>query len=189
MNNWFQGQMDYIFFFYGLAFIGLGVVSYILSKEVNQRLPWVWLALFGFTHGLSEWLDLVALAWPDGVWFAACRWAVMTASFLFLVEFGRLGLICRKGQGPGRWLLVILALGACLGALSGWSGLNATTRYAIGLVRGPMFRVGTLCRREAGRFPVPPLASGRWRQFVALRPGCWADRATGRVLASHGGKL
>ena len=136
MNNWFQGQLDYIFFFYGLAFIGLGVVSYILSKEVNQRLPWVWLALFGFTHGLSEWLDLVALAWPDGVWFAACRWAVMTASFLFLVEFGRLGLIRSQGRGPGRWLLVILALGACLGALSDWSGLNATTRYAIGLVGG-----------------------------------------------------
>ena len=61
MSTFFQGQMDYIFFFYGLAFIGLGVVCYILSKEVNQRLPWVWLALFGFTHGVNEWLDLVAL--------------------------------------------------------------------------------------------------------------------------------
>ena len=61
MSTFFQGQMDYIFFFYGLAFIGLGVVAYILSKEVNQRLPWGWLALFGFTHGANEWLDLVAL--------------------------------------------------------------------------------------------------------------------------------
>jgi PAS domain S-box-containing protein len=136
MNNWFQGQMDYIFFFYGLAFIGLGVVCYILSKEVNQRLAWVWLAFFGFTHGLNEWLDLVAFTWSDGGWFAACRWAIMTASFLFLVEFGRLSLIRRRGRGPGRWLLVILALGACLGALSGWNGLNATTRYAMGLVGG-----------------------------------------------------
>ncbi|MFZ0052205.1 MAG: PAS domain S-box protein, partial [Desulfobaccales bacterium] len=136
MNNWFQGQMDYIFFSLGLAFIGLGVVCYILSKEVNQRLAWVWLAFFGFTHGLNEWLDLVAFSWSDGVWFAACRWAIMTASFLFLVEFGRLSLIRRRGWGPGRWLLVILALGGCLGALSGWSGLNATTRYALGLVGG-----------------------------------------------------
>jgi len=136
MHNWFQGQMDYIFFFYGLAFIGLGVVCYILSKEVNYRLPWGWLALFGFTHGLNEWLDLVALTWPGGAWFAACRWAVMASSFLFLVEFGRLSLTQRRGRGPGRWLLVILALSACLGALSGWSGLNATTRYALGLVGG-----------------------------------------------------
>ncbi len=134
MNNWFQGQMDYIFFFYGLAFICLGVVCFILSKEIDQRLAWVWLALFGFTHGLSEWLDLMALTWSGGVWFEACRGAIMAASFLFLVEFGRLSLIRCRGRGPGRWLLVILALGSCLGALWGWNGLNATTRYGLGLV-------------------------------------------------------
>ena len=134
MNNWFQGQMDCIFFFCGLAFIGLGVICYILSKEVNQRLPWVWLAIFGFTYGLSELLGFMVLAWPDLVWLGACRWAVMTVSFLFLLEFGRLSLIRRRGWGPGRWLLVILALLACLGALSGWNGLNATTRYVLGLV-------------------------------------------------------
>ena len=54
MTIFFQGQMDYIFFFYGLAFIGLGVVAYILAKEVNQRLPWSWLALFGLTHGVID---------------------------------------------------------------------------------------------------------------------------------------
>ena len=134
MTTFFQAQMDYIFFFYGLAFIGLGVVAYILSKEVNQRLPWGWLALFGFTHGLNEWLDLMALVVGDGVWFGALRWAIMTASFLCLVEFGRLSLTQRRGRGPGRWLLVVLALAAGLGALDGWSGLNATTRYFLGLV-------------------------------------------------------
>ena len=119
MTTFFQAQMDYIFFFYGLAFIGLGVVAYILSKEVNQRLPWGWLALFGFTHGFNEWLDLMALVWGDGVWFEALRWAIMTASFLCLVEFGRLSLTQRRGRGPGRWLLVVLALAAGLGALDG----------------------------------------------------------------------
>src|SRR5665647_756236 len=134
MTTFFQGQMDYIFFFYGLAFIGLGVVAYILSKEVNQRLPWGWLALFGFTHGANEWLDLMALVWGDGVWFGALRWAIMAASFLCLVEFGRLSLIGGRSRGPGRWLLVVLTLGAGLGALDGLSGLNATTRYFLGLV-------------------------------------------------------
>jgi len=136
MTTFFQGQMDYIFFFYGLAFIGLGVVAYILSKEVNQRLPWGWLALFGLTHGANEWLDLVALVWGDGVWFGSLRWAVMTASFLCLVEFGRLSLTQRRGRGPGRGLLVVLALAAGLGGMSGWSGLNAASRYALGLAGG-----------------------------------------------------
>jgi hypothetical protein len=134
MTTFFQGQMDYIFFFYGLAFIGLGVVSYILAKEVKHRLPWGWLALFGFTHGANEWLNLVALPWPEVMWFGALRWAIMTVSFLCLVEFGRLSLIQRRGRGPWRWLLVVLALGAGLGALDGLSGLNATTRYCLGLV-------------------------------------------------------
>ena len=136
MSTFLQGQMDYIFFFYGLAFIGLGVVSYILAKEVNQRLPWGWLALFGFTHGANEWLDLVALCWGDGVWFGALRWVIMTASFLCLVEFGRLSQTRRQGRGPGRWVLIVLALAAGLGGLWGFNGLNATTRYFLGLVGG-----------------------------------------------------
>ena len=133
MTAFFQAQMDYIFFFYGLAFIGLGVVAYILAQDVNQRLPWGWLALFGFTHGLNEWLDLMALVWGDGVWFEALRWAVMVASFLCLVEFARLSLMRGRSRGPGRWLLVVLTLAAGLGALDGLSGLNATTRYVLGL--------------------------------------------------------
>lgn len=134
MSTFFQAQMDYIFFFYGLAFVGLGVVCYILAKEVSQRLPWGWLALFGFTHGLNEWLDLLALAWQDGAWFAACRWAIMTASFLFLVEFGRLYLSRQRDRMPGRWVLGLLSLAAAMGAVHGWSGVNVTTRYALGLV-------------------------------------------------------
>jgi len=134
MHTFLQGQMDYIFFFYGLSFIGLGVVCYILSKEVRQRLPWIWLALFGLTHGLNEWLDLVALPRQDGLWFAACRWVVMTTSFFFLLEFGRLSLSRQQERMPGRWVLVVLALAAAMGAVHGLSGLNATTRYALGLV-------------------------------------------------------
>ncbi len=134
MNTFFQGQIDYIFFFYGLAFIGMGVVAYILSKEVHRRLPWGWLALFGFTHGVNEWLDLVAFSWSDGVVFGALRWAIMTVSFLCLIEFGRLSLTRRRGRVPGRWLWIVLGLGAGLGTLAGWNGLNAATRYCLGLV-------------------------------------------------------
>jgi len=133
MSNFFLGQADYIFFFSGLACTGLGVVSYILSREDHQRLPWVWLAYFGISQGLSEWLSLVALAWPDGVWFAALRWGVMTGSFLLLAEFGRVSLIRQRGRGPGSWVVAVLTLVAGLGALVGWDGLNAATRYTLGL--------------------------------------------------------
>ncbi len=133
MSIWFQGQLDYVFFFCGLAFICLGAVSYILSKEDKQRLPWRYLACFGLIHGLNEWLDFLAMRLPDEVWFAALRAAVLALSFLCLVEFGRLSGIRRQGRGPGRWVLGVLLLGAGLGAFSGWSGLNAATRYTLGL--------------------------------------------------------
>src|SRR4030042_1954256 len=92
MGNWLQVQMDYLFFFCGLAFIGLGVVAYILAEEPEQRLPWGYLGLFALTQGINEWLDLLASCWPDGIWFAAGRWTILAASFFFLAEFGRLSL-------------------------------------------------------------------------------------------------
>jgi len=136
MSSWFLGQTDYLYFLYGLAFIGLGVVSYLLSRQVNQRLALIWLALFGFTHGTHDWLDLLTLIHQDVSWLLTCRWVLLAASFLFLAEFGRLNLVRQRGGGPGRWILGVLALLGCLGAWWGWNGLTATTRYALGLVGG-----------------------------------------------------
>jgi two-component system sensor histidine kinase/response regulator len=178
MKNYFAMQIDYIFFFYGLAFIGLAVVAYILSRE-DKRLPWVWLGLFGLTHGLNEWLDLLAFSWGDAPVFAACRWAIMTASFMFLVEFGRLSLVRRRGHGPGRWLLVILFLAALTGGLDGWSGVNATCRYALGLVGG-IWAGWELCRearRVGPQFSPWLLASGAALILYALATGIVVPRA------------
>jgi PAS domain S-box-containing protein len=179
MKNYFEMQMDYIFFFYGLAFIGLGVATYILSRE-DKRLPWVWLGLFGFTHGLNEWLDLLAFSWGDGLVFAACRWAIMTASFMFLLEFGRLSLVHRRGHGPGRWLLVILFMAALTGGLDSWSGVNATCRYALGLVGGiwaglELCREGRRVRPQLGPWL---LVAGGAMILYALATGLVVPRAT-----------
>jgi diguanylate cyclase (GGDEF)-like protein/PAS domain S-box-containing protein len=134
MHTFFQGQMDYIFFFNGLGFVYLGVVCYLLSRDVSQRLSWTWLALFGFCHGFSAWLELMALAGQPGVWLVACRVVVMTASWLFLLEFGRLSLIRLGARMPGRWAVGVLGLSAAMGAVHGWSGVTATTRFLLGLV-------------------------------------------------------
>lgn len=139
MSSWLLEQTDYLLLIYGLALIGLGVVSYLLSRDVKQRLAWIWLALFGCTLGFHQWLTLLAPAWPEALWIKACRWWLLAASFLFLAEFGRLGLVRHGGWEPGRWLWGMLALLGCLGALSGWNGLGATTRYALGSVGGLSF--------------------------------------------------
>jgi diguanylate cyclase (GGDEF)-like protein len=132
MAAFLYGELDFIFFFYGLAFILLGTVCFAIARVPGRGGLWGTLGLFAYCHGLSEWLDLSALIIGDTPWFAAARTAVTTASFIFLLEFarleaGRLGL-----RTPGRWIygpLIALVAG---GGLLGGDLANALARYAIG---------------------------------------------------------
>ena len=47
MREFFLGQMDYIFYIYGLAFILLFSVCSSLQKQYKARIPWNFLGLFG----------------------------------------------------------------------------------------------------------------------------------------------
>ncbi|BBI99817.1 hypothetical protein FGKAn22_15100 [Ferrigenium kumadai] len=131
-----KSQMDYIFFVYGLAFMVLGVVCFTRQRSPQEVLPWLFMGLFGFTHGLNEWLDLLALTAGDTPLFSSVRLAVMAASFAFLVEFGRVATIKLGMRTVGRWILPVLLLVALLlgSLLGGQSGLNGGFRYALGLV-------------------------------------------------------
>jgi PAS domain S-box-containing protein len=136
LMQFFQQQLDYVFFFYGLAFILLAATCVTIPWEQTRRLPWVWLGLFGFTHGINEWLDMLALSLGDGTIFPVIRFGVMTVSFVFLAEFGRDGLFKLWGKGPGRWIYIPLGSCVIIGGLGGLSALNATARYSFGLVGG-----------------------------------------------------
>ncbi|ACK49459.1 diguanylate cyclase [Methylocella silvestris BL2] len=134
MADFFSTQMDFIFFFYGLAFILLGATCFAIAKG-DRKQPWTVLGLFGVVHGASEWLDLTALIVGDAFPFALARTVLMTVSFLLLMEFARLEAIHFGLRPPGRWLYVVLVLLAAYGGFAG--GLNVagvTARYAIGLV-------------------------------------------------------
>lgn len=146
MADFFKENLDYIFFCYGLAFIILAAVCISLQKVERERLPWRTLGLFGLTHGITEWAELTAIQIGDSTFFLAIRCILMTISFLFLMEFGRDGGIRLRGKGPGRWILLLpLAFAAAGGAAAGWIGMNATTRYALGLPAG-LWAANTLYR-------------------------------------------
>ncbi len=134
--QFFQQQLDYIFFFYGLAFILLAAVCVEMRGNPGRRLPWIWLAGFGLTYGIGQWLEMLAQSEGDSPVFSAVRLALMTVSFLLLFEFGREGLRQLQGKGPGRWIYIPL-LACLLPALPvGIAGLNAAARYAFGLTGG-----------------------------------------------------
>ncbi len=132
--DFFQQQMDYIYFVYGLAFFLLGVTCVAHGKR-QSTLRWGWLALFGFSHGLSEWLDLLLISVGDFPLFDWIRIIVMGASFLFLTEFGRSGM-AGSGARIGRWIYLPLAAATLTGVFWGHPALNASLRYAFGLTGG-----------------------------------------------------
>ena len=149
--------MDYVFFFYGLGFIILAAICWSRHKQ-QDRLPWLWLGLFGLTHGINEWLDLLTISLGDGQVFSAVRLVIMTASFVALMEFARLAVAAAWGKTPGRWIyapqFLLIGLGGLLG---GWSGLNAASRYALGLSSGlvaavALSRIAWLKRGPGHRF-------------------------------------
>jgi len=144
--DFFKENLDYAFFCYGLAFIILAAVCVSLQKAERERLPWRTLGLFGLTHGIAEWVELIALQTGDSVTFLAAHSILMTISFLFLMEFGRDAYVLLRGRGPGRWILLLpLAFTAAGGAAAGWSGVNAATRYALALPAG-LWLANTLYR-------------------------------------------
>jgi hypothetical protein len=61
LQELFQGQLDYIFFFKGLAFILVLAVACLFRGYTSQRLPWRWFGLFALLQGLAAWLSLVAM--------------------------------------------------------------------------------------------------------------------------------
>lgn len=137
MAAFFSNQLDFILFFYGLAFILLGAVCIAVARgtdAVGNTIPWRVLGAFAYLHGAGEWLDLSALIFGDSESFAIVRTALMTVSYVVLVEFGRLDAKQRGFAVPGRWIYVPLGLLVVFGwHLAGVSGANALARYVFGL--------------------------------------------------------
>jgi diguanylate cyclase (GGDEF)-like protein len=133
MAAFLASQLDFIFFFYGFAFILLGAVCFAIARARQAPGAAIFLGMFGFIHGIREWLDLLALIATDSPEFMIARTAVMTISFLFLMEFARSKAIAFGLKAPGPWLYVPLTLLVLVsGAIGGVSTAEAATRYAIG---------------------------------------------------------
>jgi diguanylate cyclase (GGDEF)-like protein len=133
MAAFFEAQLDFIFFFYGLAFILLGTVSFAIARIQGRESLWAVLGAFAFAHGAGEWLDLTALIVGDTPLFAALRILVMTGSLALLMEFARLSAIQFGLKLPGRWIyLPLLAIVAAGWDIGGLSAAGALARYIFG---------------------------------------------------------
>lgn len=137
--DFFKNQMDYIRFLDGMTFVLLAAVCGILFRRTGrqvQRLRWEWLGLFAVLHGVSEWVDLAKIALGHDFIFMVVRLCLMIPSYLFLMEFGRAGMVVIRGGGTSRWAFVPLLCVAAAGGFAGLEGLNITSRYALALTGG-----------------------------------------------------
>ncbi len=130
-------QMDYIFFFCGAALIILAAACFVIKRLEGQRLPWVFLGLFGLFHGLHEWLMIVKPLFDENSFFQVFDNLLITSSYLFLLEFGRGGFAVLEERTPGRWIFIPLLAFCILGWLAaGRSGFTAVSELLIGLPGG-----------------------------------------------------
>ena len=133
-------HLDYVYFFYGLAFIILAVISYILHRRKDILIPWEFLALFGLVHGLNEWLDMLSYAFGDIQGLPYLKTALLLVSFIFLFEFGRSGLKAYYPRIFGGMNIVwqYATLVALLIALhsKGLRNYDISVRYIFGLTGG-----------------------------------------------------
>jgi hypothetical protein len=130
-------QLDFILFFYGLAFLLLGMVSLTIAKGETDNARYVALGVFGILHGSSEWLDLLALIGGDSAAFASVRTAVMILSFVAFVETVRIEAARAGLPWSGRWIHALLLLPtAAVWIWAGHADANAMARYCLCLPAG-----------------------------------------------------
>ncbi|MDD5409602.1 MAG: histidine kinase dimerization/phospho-acceptor domain-containing protein [Candidatus Omnitrophica bacterium] len=132
MKELFEGQFDYIYFFYGLSFFLLGVICFSIDKPRLHKIPWKLLGLFGITHGLSEWLEMLQIVYGKVKLFSVLNLFVLAASFIFLLEFARVGFYRIKGKIIGIWVYVPILLLLPLAYKFGIDGWSITIRYFLG---------------------------------------------------------
>ena len=143
-------QLDYVAFIEGAAFVFLAACAWLLHRDPKSRYPWGWLGLFGLTCGVCHWLELVALDIGSAASFTAIRVVLMVLSFVFLIEFGRLGTQVFGWRVPSRRVFFPVAALAGLGAVQGLSGLAFSGPCVFGLVGGlwSMWALVRLARSE-----------------------------------------
>ncbi|MGP9810190.1 diguanylate cyclase [Rhodopseudomonas sp. NSM] len=151
MASYLESQLDFIYFFYGLAFILLGALGLAIAQGLPGRFRNVRLiGLFGCLHGATEWMDMAALTAGNSDEFAVFRAAAMTLSFVLLSEFARRGLVKLGVWMPGPWIYVPLLLLLCgVGYVGGLDTAEALARYGFGATGA--FGAGVVLFARRGR--------------------------------------
>jgi hypothetical protein len=147
LSQWVLHNMHVVFFVYGLSFLVMGIV--IFSQPIKDRryhlanISWL-LAMFGITHGINEFLDMLTIIKGRNPIFDPARSGLLIFSFIFLFEFGRQLFIITtpkhellRGLGTylNRWISGVIGISILILSISSvhfWETCTILARYFLG---------------------------------------------------------
>lgn len=108
MLDFFQWQMDFIFFFSGLSFIFFGFTFLLIYQIEKKEAAWKFLVSFGILRGVYYWLLLINLLLPVQLLLSISIALLDLLSFGLLFEFGRRG-FQKNNRCLGIWIYIPIA--------------------------------------------------------------------------------
>jgi len=171
LQQFFQSNLDIVFFVYGLAFVVMGIAILVQPRKGSgfrlADILWL-LALFGITHGANEFLDMWAIIKGRHPMLDLVRWFILLISYIFLFEFGRQLFRLTKPESSAFqkktasmlvwWLSPVIGVFILLAGFMSddfWRTGSIWTRYLFGFPGGVLIGVGFhvyyKCREETLR--------------------------------------
>ncbi|MBF0425369.1 MAG: response regulator [Magnetococcales bacterium] len=128
----FAGEMDYVYFVYGLSFLIMGALCLSTPRNGEGRISWQLLGQFCLVHGTAEWVELAGMLLGSFPGFRFILVTLQVVSFLFLAEFAVWGICFHVGYRhvfgfPTAVLAVVLGVAWFLG----FETLPALARYTL----------------------------------------------------------
>jgi PAS domain S-box-containing protein len=146
-------QTDCLYLTIGLSFVLLAVTTRSIRHPARSK--WRFLCLFALFQAIVAWLEMIVPTIGDSPLFALIRILLRMISFIGLIEFGRGNSGLPERGIFGHWLTFLLTCMAVLGGLQGLAGLDAISRYALGIPGGLLASIAFF------RFPREPETSRR----------------------------
>ena len=171
--QWFQNNLDIVFFVYGLSFVVMGLAISFQPKKESEfsiaKILWL-LAFFGITHGINEWLDMWAIIRGQNRGLDLVRWFALVISYFFLFEFGRRIFRITSSKCPswrkqiakpfGWWLSPIIGIFILIAGFTSfdfWKTGSTWARYLLGFPGCVLTGLGFLSYYRCEKEKLEPL--------------------------------
>ncbi len=146
-------NLDVIFFFYGLAFVILGITIFIqlriTRKSEFRLLNILWLlAWFGITHGTNELIDMFTIIKGANLFLEIAGPLLLFVSYLFIFFFGYQLINIGNKKIVGLWFLAAVAFSffglPALAGITSFHSWHISARYFLGFPGAILSAIGFL---------------------------------------------